>query len=69
MTKKLDRMDRIQFVEDQRRALMNAAAVINVAAHAAADDMVDREQLSDAMLVAGRMVDDVATRLEALTKT
>lgn len=68
MTKKLDRMERIQFVEDQRRELMNASAVISVAAHAATDEMIDRDQIADSILVACRMVDDVAEKLEELTK-
>jgi hypothetical protein len=68
MTKKLDRMERIQFVEDQRRVLMNACAVLNCAAFGAADKMVDRDQLSEVMLVASRMVDGVAVKLEELMK-
>ena len=68
MTKKPDRMHRTQLIEDQRRALLNASAVLSVAAYAATDEMVDRDQLSDAILVACRMVDDVAAKLEALTK-
>lgn len=69
MTKKLDRMERIQFVEDQRRALLNVSAVLSVAAHGATDEMVDRDQLSDVMLVASQIVDGVAAKLEELTKT
>jgi hypothetical protein len=68
MTKKLDGMGRVQFVEDQRRALLNACAVLNVAAYAATVEMVDRDQLSDAMLVASKMVDGVAAKLEELMK-
>jgi hypothetical protein len=61
-------MGRVQFVEDQRRALLNACAVLNVAAYAATVEMVDRDQLSDAMLVASKMVDGVAAKLEELMK-
>jgi hypothetical protein len=68
MSKKLDRIERIQFVEDQRRALLNATAVLNVAAHAATDEMIDRDQLADAVLVASQMVDGVASKLEELMK-
>jgi len=66
MTKKPDRMDRIQLIEDQRRVLMNASAVLSVAAYGATDQMVDRDQLSEVMLVASRMVDGVASKLEEL---
>lgn len=68
MTKKLDRMERIQLVEDQRRVLLNACAVLTCAAHGATDEMVDRDDLSDTMLVASQMVDGVAARLEELMK-
>jgi hypothetical protein len=69
MIKKLDRMDRIQFIEDQRRELLNACAILSVSAYAATDEMVDRDQLADSMLVASRMVDGVAAKLEQLMKT
>jgi len=68
MTKKLDRMERIQFVEDQRRELLNACAVLSAAAYSAPDEMVDRDQLSDVMLVASKMIDGVAAKLEELMK-
>lgn len=68
MTKKLDRMERIQFVEDQRRELLNACAVLSAAAYSAADELVDRDQLSDVMLLASKMIDGVAAKLEELMK-
>lgn len=61
-------MERVQFVEDQRRELLNACAMLNVAAYAATDEMVDRDQLSDVMLVVSRMVNGVAAKLEELMK-
>jgi hypothetical protein len=68
MTKKPAGMERVQLVEDQRRVLLNVCAVLTCAAHGATDDIVDRDQLSDVMLVASRMVDDVASKLEELMK-
>lgn len=68
MTKKLDGMERVQFIEDQRRVLLNACAMLNVAAYAAIDECVDHDQLSDVMLVAAQMVDDVAAKLAELMK-
>jgi hypothetical protein len=60
--------ERAAFIEQQRQALFGACAVISVCAHAAIDQGVDRDELAEALQVAHRMVDDVAAKLEALTK-
>lgn len=57
------------FIQEQRRDLFGSCAVISVCAQAAIDQDADGDELADALRVARQMVDGVAAKLEALTKT
>lgn len=60
--------ERAAFIEGLRRELFGACAVISVCAHACIDQDADRDELADALRVAGQMVDGVAARLEGFAK-